>query len=184
MSRSKSRPPSLKAVTNEPTFSVLFANRQRKHSVRVDDIRRVLHGAASAMNSTGELSVVFAGDALLHQLNRDYRFKDKPTDVLSFESQGEDMGLGDIAISVETARVNALRFGRALDRELEILALHGFLHVLGYDHETDHGQMEALEKKLRAKLLTRPEPSRRAARVPTAKRVVSNSGSSSRRIAA
>jgi probable rRNA maturation factor len=65
------------------------------------------------------------------------------------------MGLGDIFISVETARANAVRFSRALDRELEILALHGFLHALGYDHETDHGEMEALEKRLRARLLTR-----------------------------
>ena len=65
------------------------------------------------------------------------------------------MGLGDIIISVDTARVNAARFGRTLDRELEILALHGLLHVLGYDHETDNGEMEALEKRLRARLLTR-----------------------------
>ncbi|MEO8361535.1 MAG: rRNA maturation RNase YbeY [Vicinamibacteria bacterium] len=165
-------------MSTKTEFSVCFANRQRKHSVRVDDIRRVLHGAASAMNSTGELSIVFAGDALLHQLNRDFRFKDKPTDVLSFESQGEDMGLGDIAISVETARANALRLGRTLDRELEILALHGFLHVLGYDHETDQGEMEALEKKLRTKLLTRPGSSKPGSSTP------SSSTPSSRRIAA
>ncbi len=114
------------------------------------------------MEVTGELAVVFAGDALLRQLNRDYRFKDQPTDVLSFESQGKDMGLGDIIISVETARANAVRFSRTLDRELEILALHGFLHVLGYDHETDQGEMEALEKGLRARLLARGSSNRRA----------------------
>ena len=143
-----------------PSFTVLFANRQRKHALRIEDIRRVLSGAAKAMNVTGELSVVFAGDALLHRLNRDFRFKDKPTDVLSFESQGEDMGLGDVAISVETARLNAARFARTLDRELEILALHGFLHVLGYDHEADKGEMEALERKLRARWLTQAKARR------------------------
>lgn len=140
--------------TAEP-FSVLFVNRQRRHQVQTEQIRAVLEGAADAMNVGGELSVVFAGDAFLHQLNRDYRFKDKPTDVLSFEGQGGDMGLGDVAISVETARVNAVRFGRTVDQELEILALHGFLHALGYDHESDKGEMEALEKKLRARFLTR-----------------------------
>jgi len=132
-------------------LSVLMINRQRRHRIPKDRIRTLLQGAARALKVQGELAIVFAGDGLLHRLNRDFRFKDKPTDVLSFESQGEDMGLGDIFISVETARANAKRFARTLDRELEILALHGFLHVLGYDHETDNGEMEALEKRLRAR---------------------------------
>lgn len=140
-------------------FSVLIVNRQRKHSVRAENIRSVLHRAAAAMKVRGELAVVFAGDALLRRLNRDYRSKDQPTDVLSFESQGEDMGLGDVIISVETARANARRFSRTLDRELEILALHGFLHAIGFDHETDRGEMETLEKGLRSRLLSR-EPGR------------------------
>lgn len=135
-------------------LSLVIVSRQRKHTVKKDEIGRVLQRAAAALNVKGELALVFAGDALLRRLNRDYRFKDKPTDVLSFESQDKDMGLGDVIISVETARANAERFGRTLDRELEILALHGFLHVLGYDHETDNGEMEALEKQLRARLLT------------------------------
>jgi probable rRNA maturation factor len=136
-------------------LSVLIVNRQRKHRVRVDRIERLLAAAARSLKVRGEVALVFAGDATLRRLNRDYRFKDKPTDVLSFESQGEDMGLGDIFISVETARANAKRFSRTLDRELEILALHGFLHVLGYDHETDNGEMESLEKRLRSRLLGR-----------------------------
>ncbi|MBP9947137.1 MAG: rRNA maturation RNase YbeY, partial [Vicinamibacteria bacterium] len=122
--------------------------------MKKDEIEKILQRAAASLNVRGELALVFGGDALLRRLNRDYRFKDKPTDVLSFESQGEDMGLGDVIISVETARANAVRLGRSLDRELEILALHGFLHVLGYDHETDNGEMEALEKQLRTRLLT------------------------------
>lgn len=145
----KHEPPSRRPL------ALVMVDRQRKHAVRKDDIRRVLERAAEALDVEGELAVVFAGDALLRRLNRDFRFKDKPTDVLSFESRDKDMGLGDVIISVETARANALRSGRTLDRELEILALHGFLHVLGYDHETDNGEMEALEKQLRARLLTR-----------------------------
>ena len=133
----------------------MVVDRQRKHRVKKDEIEKILQRAAASLNVRGELALVFGGDALLRRLNRDYRFKDKPTDVLSFESQGEDMGLGDVIISVETARANAVRLGRSLDRELEILALHGFLHVLGYDHETDNGEMEALEKQLRTRLLTR-----------------------------
>ena len=134
---------------------VLIVNRQRKHAVRKDRIIRLLDQAAATLGIGGEIAVVFAGDALLRRLNRDYRFKDKPTDVLSFESKDADVGLGDIVISVETARANALRFGRTLDQELEILALHGFLHVLGYDHENDRGQMEALETRLRRLLIGR-----------------------------
>jgi probable rRNA maturation factor len=129
-------------------------NRQRRHAIRTEAIRSVLEGAAAALKVGGELAVVFASDALLRRLNRDFRFKDKPTDVLSFPSQGADMGLGDVIISVETARGNAERFSRPLDRELEVLALHGFLHVLGFDHETDKGEMHALEKRLRARLLS------------------------------
>ncbi|MBX7184537.1 MAG: rRNA maturation RNase YbeY [Vicinamibacteria bacterium] len=144
-------------------LSVLIVNRQRRHRIKADRLRALLSAAARSLKVTGEVALVFAGDRLLHRLNRDYRFKDKPTDVLSFESQGEDMGLGDIFISVETARANAKRLNRALDRELEILALHGFLHVLGYDHETDHGEMDALEKRLRARCLTRAAPRRAAA---------------------
>lgn len=164
MSRSKSRPPSRGAIAKPGrAFSVLFVNRQRLHAVRTEDIRAVLRSAAAALGASGELTVVFAGDALLRRLNRDYRFKDKPTDVLSFESGDADMGLGDVVISVPFARRNAAVFSRSLDRELQILALHGFLHVLGHDHETDHGEMEALEKRLRARFLTRPgRPGRRS----------------------
>ncbi|MBK5255889.1 MAG: rRNA maturation RNase YbeY [Vicinamibacteria bacterium] len=146
-------------------------NRQRLHILQRESIRRLLHRAAAALRVTGELALVFAGDALLRRLNRDYRFKDKPTDVLSFESQDEDMGLGDVVISVETARRNALSFSRTLDRELEVLALHGFLHALGFDHESDHGEMEAIEKKLRARLLSRGPTITRARKAqPTTKR--------------
>jgi probable rRNA maturation factor len=156
----KREPPSTaskpsRAERLDPPLSIVFVDRQRKHAVRKVEITGMLQDAAAALRIRGELALVFANDALLRRLNRDYRFKDQATDVLSFEGQDKDMGLGDIIISVETARVNAARFSRTLDRELEILALHGFLHVLGYDHETDNGEMEALEKKLRARLLTR-----------------------------
>jgi probable rRNA maturation factor len=102
------------------------------------------------------VAVVFAGDGTLHRLNRTYRGKDKPTDVLSFPGPGGTLGLGDVLISVATAERHARTLGRTLPQELDVLALHGFLHVLGYDHETDDGAMDRLERRLRKKLLGRP----------------------------
>jgi probable rRNA maturation factor len=129
-------------------LSVVLLNRQRRR-VSPARLRRVLGGAAAALGVRGEVAVVLAGDRLLHRLNRDYRGKDRPTDVLSFPGDGGEGGLGDVVISVETAARNARALGRTLARELDVLALHGFLHVLGYDHENDDGTMNRLERRLR-----------------------------------
>ena len=99
------------------------------------------------------LTVRLSGDRALRDLNRVFRDKDKPTDVLSFPGPGGAFGLGDIVISVEMAARNARDLGRTLPQELDFLALHGFLHVLGYDHETDDGAMDRLERRLRRRLL-------------------------------
>ncbi len=118
-------------------------------------LRQVLAGAAASLGVAGELALVLSGDRLLRRLNRDYRGKDRPTDVLSFPGPGGEAGLGDIVISVETASRNARGLGRTLPQELDVLALHGFLHLLGHDHETDDGTMERLERRLRRSLLGR-----------------------------
>jgi len=133
-------------------LEIAFLNKQRKRRVDRARLRRVLLGAAAAMRVGGVVSLVFAGDRMLHRLNRDYRGKDKPTDVLSFPGERDE--LGDIVISVETAARNARGLGRTLAQELDVLALHGFLHVLGYDHETDDGTMDRLEARLRRRLLS------------------------------
>ena len=135
----------------KPSLDVVLLNRQRRR-VSPARLRRVLRGAASALRVRGEVSLVLAGDRLLHRLNRDYRKKDRPTDVLSFPGEGGEAGLGDIVISVETAGRNARGLGRTLAQELDVLALHGFLHVLGHDHETDDGSMDRLERRLRKRL--------------------------------
>lgn len=93
------------------------------------------------------LGIRFAGDREVRRLNRTYRSKDRPTDVLSFP--GEDGHLGDILISVPVARRQAAAAGHAVERELQVLLLHGLLHCLGHDHETDGGEMERLERRLR-----------------------------------
>jgi probable rRNA maturation factor len=134
-------------------LSVVLLNRQRRRRVSGPRLRGVLSRAASALRVRGELSLVLAGDRLLHRLNRDYRGTDKPTDVLSFPGDGGEGGLGDIVISVETAERNARELGRTLAQELDVLALHGLLHVLGHDHETDDGTMDRLERRLRRRLL-------------------------------
>jgi probable rRNA maturation factor len=135
----------------KPSLDVVLLNRQRRR-VSPARLRRVLRGAAAALGVRGEVSLVLAGDRLLHRLNRDYRKKDRPTDVLSFPGEGGEAGLGDIVISVETAGRNARGLGRTLAQELDVLALHGFLHVLGHDHETDDGSMDRLERRLRKRL--------------------------------
>ncbi len=134
----------------------MLLNRQRRRRVDAGRLRRVLAGAARDLGVSGEVALVLAGDRLLHRLNRDYRGKDRPTDVLSFPGEGGEAGLGDILISVETAERNARGLGRTLPQELSVLALHGFLHVLGHDHETDDGSMDRLERRLRRLLLGRP----------------------------
>jgi probable rRNA maturation factor len=114
--------------------------------------------------SRREVTVCFVEDGEIARLNGKFRGKRKPTDVLSFPKDGHGRNgsrlpelesanfLGEIAISPQTARRNAKRFGRTLDEELRVLVLHGVLHLAGYDHEADNGEMERIEMRLRRKL--------------------------------
>jgi probable rRNA maturation factor len=98
---------------------------------------------------------LFAGDEKLAALNREFLGKDYPTDVLSFpnpEPEGSEEGLGEIAISLPRAAVQAAEFGHSLAEECKILLLHGVLHLMGLDHEGDRGQMRRVESKLRQEL--------------------------------
>ena len=108
-----------------------------------------------------EVSVLLIGDAAMRTLNRRYRGKDRTTDVLSFPlREGKFSGvqhhlLGDIVISVPAAARQAKAAGETLLEEIDRLLVHGFLHLLGYDHERDGAEarrMEALERRLRGKL--------------------------------
>jgi len=110
------------------------------------------------------VTVCLVSDAEMARLNETYRKKKGPTDVLSFPASQRHtharLGqaftvrrkreyLGDIAISTATAQRNARKQGRSLPCELRVLILHGVLHLLGYDHETDRGEMDRIERKLR-----------------------------------
>jgi probable rRNA maturation factor len=99
--------------------------------------------------AAGELTIALVSDARIRTLNNTYRGKDRPTDVLSFP--GEGRFLGDIAIARGVAGRQARRAGHAVGTELRILALHGLLHLIGYDHERDSGEMKRVEARLRRK---------------------------------
>jgi probable rRNA maturation factor len=113
------------------------------------------------------LTVCLVSDAEIARMNETFRKKKGPTDVLSFPMMARRRAvrlrrgsktvkageyLGDIAISPATARRYAKKYGRKLSSELQVLTLHGVLHLLGYDHETDRGEMERMERKLRRRL--------------------------------
>ena len=114
-------------------------------------VRSLLARAARATRTRPrEVSVLFCGDARMRALNRRYRRHDRATDVLAFPSEGPSGALlGDIVISVPYASRQARRRSEPIGRELDRLLVHGYLHLLGYDHETDDGQMDALEARLR-----------------------------------
>jgi probable rRNA maturation factor len=117
-------------------------------------LSRFLKSAQAAVGLQGEVDVLLAGDRTLRRLNRDYRGKDKATDVLSFPAAEELAGEhgGDLAISLDTAKRQAEEHGHTLRDEVRVLLLHGLLHLSGMDHETDRGEMAELEGVLRARL--------------------------------
>lgn len=127
-----------------------------KAALKMRELRGFLTRAKSAIGLRGEVSVLLARDVTIRTLNRDYRKKDKATDVLSFpvnEFHGAAAKqAGDLAISLETAQRQADEHGHSLQTEVKILMLHGLLHLAGYDHETDKGQMARKESALRKEL--------------------------------
>lgn len=142
-------------------------NRQLMVRVRVGPLREFLKNLAQEIGLGPEcVAVRLIGDGEMARLNGTYRKKKGPTDVLSFPAEdrvtrgtlaqrvGKARGefLGDIAISPKVAQRNAKSLGRTLPEELQVLILHGVLHLLGYDHETDHGEMERIEMRLRRRL--------------------------------
>jgi probable rRNA maturation factor len=129
----------------------LVLNKQRKHAIDTGSVKRFLSELTQIQGyHNTAISVVLVTDNAMRVYNRKYRGFDKTTDVLSFRGDGDY--LGDILISVETA-FNQLRKSPSLNLESNIrrLVLHGFLHLSGYDHETDNGEMRAIELRLRRK---------------------------------
>jgi probable rRNA maturation factor len=117
-------------------------------------LARFVAKATRMVRLKGEVSVLVTTSQELRRLNRNFRRKDKPTDVLSFPAVSAlSEGLaGDVAISAEIAAENARQLGHSTALELKILTLHGLLHLAGYDHERDHGEMARKERHLRKAL--------------------------------
>jgi probable rRNA maturation factor len=116
------------------------------------DLNQFLVKATEALGLAGDFSVLLTGDEQLRAMNLQFRGVDKPTDVLSFpalpEAANGAQG-GDLAISLDTAGIQAAHHGHTLQMEVKILILHGLLHLAGYDHERDQGQMRRRETLLR-----------------------------------
>jgi probable rRNA maturation factor len=129
----------------------LVLNKQRKHAIDMAAIKSFLSDLTKGEGKHAmSLSVVLLDDEAMQEYNRKYRGFDKATDVLSFRGDGDY--LGDILISVETAFAQARKSPvLTLESNIRRLALHGFLHLTGYDHETDNGEMRAIENRLRRK---------------------------------
>jgi probable rRNA maturation factor len=117
-------------------------------------LSRFLSEAQKTLRLKGQVTVLLTTDACLRKLNRQFRGKDKATDVLSFPAEGigAEKIAGDLAISAHTALKQAVEQGHSLSTEIKILILHGLLHLAGHDHESDNGKMGRREVLLRAKL--------------------------------
>jgi probable rRNA maturation factor len=142
----------------------MILNRQRGVRVPAKELNRFLSRAQRALRLPSEsVGVCLVSNSEMARWNRAYRGKKGPTDVLSFGARTADKKdkrfftpmansgsyLGDIAIAPAVARQNAVRFGRTFSEEMRILILHGMLHLMGYDHETDNGQMDRRERRVR-----------------------------------
>ena len=138
------------------SIELVLQNPNRYPEVRARRLRpwlaRLLAAVAPGRESLG---VRFCSDRETRRVNRDFRGQDKSTDILSFP--GEDGHVGDILISVPTARRQAAEAGHGIEREIKTLLLHGVLHCRGYDHETDDGEMERVERRLRRTWLREDE---------------------------
>jgi probable rRNA maturation factor len=136
----------------------MIVNRQRRVPVSIPPLQQFHERVRRELGFAPEsVTIQLISDAAMARLNETYRKKQGPTDVLSFPAEGKRPAsnaeyVGDIAISPETARRNARRFARTLPAEMRILILHGMIHLAGFDHETDCGEMDRFERRMRKRL--------------------------------
>jgi probable rRNA maturation factor len=166
----------------EPPRSMIAA---RREPLNRRELARFAGLAVKAAGCSGPVSVLLTNDDRIQELNREFRRKNSPTDVLSFpavawefEGNHKIKSAGDLAISLETASRQAENLGHSLATEVRVLILHGALHLAGYDHETDSGEMARREIRLRRQLglasgliersvtRARPEPMTKAIEKP------------------
>jgi probable rRNA maturation factor len=146
------------------TKNLKIAIENRHRDIKIDRVRtrRTVRKVLKSMGlSSGELSILFMDDEGIRELNRDYGKKNMPTDVLSFPMREGEFGdinpslLGDVAVSLDTAKRQAEERGETLEEELDFLLVHGILHLLGYDHEKSPSEakiMRGEEKEILKRL--------------------------------
>ncbi|MGB7726460.1 MAG: rRNA maturation RNase YbeY [Candidatus Acidiferrum sp.] len=154
-------------ASSVPSKIHVIENRQKRVPLPLPQLERFMKRINRELGlRKGAAFVRFVTDAEMRRLNESFRKKPRTTDVLSFPSEDRTrprnlrarakqlrgVFLGDIAISPTVARRNAKAFGRSMPEEICVLLLHGVLHLLGYDHETDRGEMERVETALRTRL--------------------------------
>jgi probable rRNA maturation factor len=154
--RGDRRGPRARSVKLETSVVIL---RKSVAGLTRQSLERFVLRARRAVGLQGGINVLVTGSTAVRALNRQFRGKDKTTDVLSFPSPPGSSTVGrgpadagDIAISADIAAQNAARFGHSAAEEVKILALHGILHLAGFDHERDNNQMARKEMKLRRTL--------------------------------
>ena len=130
------------------------ANSRKQRIPSRQTLARFLREAQAAVRLRGQVTVLLTSDAVIRRLNRRFRGKNQATDVLSFPSDATVPVriAGDLAVSVPTARRQAAAQGHGLSAEIKVLILHGILHLAGFDHETDDGEMARREQRLRSRL--------------------------------
>ncbi len=135
-------------------MKVWVKNRQRRIRVRMREVSALARKILLALGCLkAELSLLLVNDAQIRRLNQRYRRIDRPTDVLAFPMlEGNSLPihsqlLGDVVISLETAKKQAKREGHSLEREVKILLIHGILHLLGYHHEDSEEAARLVERK-------------------------------------
>lgn len=151
-----------RSASERGTEGIEVFNRQRLFPINRAAVASLSRQVLDCINRpAATVTITFIRDPEMQRLNRTWRGIDAPTDVLSFayhESDGIAPGadpahLGDVIISVETAARYAGKLGLTFDEEIRTLVIHGTLHLAGYDHETDNGEMNRLERRLRKELL-------------------------------
>jgi probable rRNA maturation factor len=147
-----------KMILIEPPRSTIAA---RREPLNKRDLARFAELAIRAAGCSGPVSILLTSDERIRELNREFRGKNVPTDVLSFPAVAWEFeagnghrsrSAGDLAISLETAARQAESLDHPLATEVKVLILHGVLHLAGFDHETDDGEMAGKEKRLRRQL--------------------------------
>ncbi len=125
----------------------IIIRNQTKIRINKRKIKKFLRELYRQFSISGDLGILFCGDAFCKKMNKLYLKKDKETDVLSFPLREDDY-LGDILINLRQTERQAKIYGIAFKDELKRLLIHGFLHLLGYDHEKDRGEMKKLEEEI------------------------------------